>query len=254
MRNPQISVRRVADELGIPKISLHKIISDDLGMKKVCTRWVLKFLTSLQHINRVDWCEELDNCNQGPTRLFGGIVTEDETQIHHYDPLSQQEAKTWKKQGKRTPTRPQVKRSTRKLILTIFRDCEGVLLINFLSCGTAINGLYSASVLHRLYAFIREKRCGKLRRGVLLLHDNAPVHKFNITQTAIQYTGFAELDHPAYSPDLALSHYHLFSNLKNFLRDRNIETDDETITTMNHYLESFDFLETQKVDVIDRFV
>ena len=100
--------------------------------------------------------------------------------------------------------------------------------------GTTINGLYYASLLHRLCSSIREK----LRCGMLLLHDKAPVHKANITQAAIQYTDFTELNYRAYSPNLTPSDYHLFSNLKNFLGGRNFESDDETIMTANHYLQS----------------
>ena len=43
MRDRQISVRRVADELGIPKV--HEIVSNRLSMSKTCTRWVPKLLT-----------------------------------------------------------------------------------------------------------------------------------------------------------------------------------------------------------------
>ena len=76
-------------------------------MKKACTRWVLKLLTSLEHANRVDCCEELlENCIQDSTEFCGRIVTGDETWIHHYDSVSQQEAKTRKKPGEKTPTRP----------------------------------------------------------------------------------------------------------------------------------------------------
>ena len=75
-RDRQISVRHIADELRISKSSLYNIMSDYLGMKKVCTRWVLKLFTLLQHANRVDCCEELlEECDQNPTRVFGRIVT-----------------------------------------------------------------------------------------------------------------------------------------------------------------------------------
>ena len=50
----QISVRRVADEWTILKTSLDEIMSDYLGMKKICMRWVPK----LQRANGVDCCEE----------------------------------------------------------------------------------------------------------------------------------------------------------------------------------------------------
>ena len=90
-------------------------------MKKVSMRWVPKFFTSLQCASLVDCCEQqLENRNQVPTGCFGHIVTEDETWIHEYDPLSQQEAKIWKKPGEKTPTQPRVTRSPNKIIMTIF--------------------------------------------------------------------------------------------------------------------------------------
>jgi len=56
-----------------------------------------------------------------------------------------------------------------------------------------------------------------LTRGVWLLHDNAPIYKSMITREAVGDCGFVELDHPAYSPDLAPSDYFLFYNLKSHL-------------------------------------
>ena len=77
------------------KMSLYEIISDYLEMKKVCTRRVPKLLAPPQRANRVDCCEELmENCNQDPTAFFSNIMTEDQTWIYHYHPLSQQEVKT----------------------------------------------------------------------------------------------------------------------------------------------------------------
>jgi len=52
------------------------------------------------------------------------------------------------------------------------------------------------------------------------LHDNAAVHKSMIAQEAVRVhdCGFVQLDHPAYSPDLAPSDYFLFRSLKSHLR------------------------------------
>ena len=63
---------------------------------------------------------------------------------------------------------------------------------------------------------IKEKRRGKLSAGVLLLHDNAPVHMSAKSQAAIRQCGFQQLNHPPYSPDLASSDYFLFRVMKNF--------------------------------------
>ena len=55
MRNRQVSVRRLAEELTI----IHEIMNNQLGLKKVCTQWILKLLTPIQRANRVDCCQEL---------------------------------------------------------------------------------------------------------------------------------------------------------------------------------------------------
>ena len=56
--------------------------------------------------SRLLYEELLENCNQDPAGFFGRIVTRDETWICHYGSLNQQEAKSWKKPGEETPTRP----------------------------------------------------------------------------------------------------------------------------------------------------
>ena len=125
-------------------------------------------------------------------------------------------------------------------MMTIFWDRDGVLLTDYLTQGNTINGLYYASLIERLRSAILEKRRGKVSRGVLLLHDNAPVHKSNVVQAAIRQAGFAELNHPAYSPDIAPTDYHMFSHLKKFLRGKSFDSDDEVIATVESYLSDLD--------------
>ena len=83
-----------------------------------------------------------------------------------------------------------------------------------------ITGEYYANVIKQLNVAIKEKRRGKLAAGVLLLHDNAPVHKSGVAQAqaAIRECKFEQLNHLPYSPDLAPSDYYLFRNLKSHLR------------------------------------
>ena len=90
VRDRQISIRRLAEELAI----IHQIMNNHMGMKKVCRRWVLTLLTPIQHANRVDCCQELLQGSEiNPVKFFDCIVTSDESWIHHYDSLSQLEAK-----------------------------------------------------------------------------------------------------------------------------------------------------------------
>jgi hypothetical protein len=54
----------------------------------------------------------------------------------------------------------------------------------------------------------------ELSAGMLLLHDNAPVHMSAKSQAAIQQCRFQQLNHSPYSPDLAPSDYFLFRVMK----------------------------------------
>ncbi|GBP90702.1 hypothetical protein EVAR_67011_1 [Eumeta japonica] len=59
-----------------------------------------------------------------------------------------------------------------------------------------------------------QKRRGKLSRGVLFLQDNASVHTARVSRQALKDTGFSEIDHPPYSPDLAPATISFFPILK----------------------------------------
>ena len=95
-----------------------------------------------------------------------------------------------------------------------FWDEGGILLIVYLPKGQTINTEYYSSLLVQLQATLKEKRHGKVTKGVLFLHDNAPAHRALATQKKLPYLGSQCLDHPPYSPDLAPSDYHLFPGLE----------------------------------------
>ena len=58
IRDRQLSIRRLAEELTIPKTIIHEIMNNHMGMKKVCTQWILKLFTPIQRANRVDCCQQ----------------------------------------------------------------------------------------------------------------------------------------------------------------------------------------------------
>ena len=67
MRNRQIPIRRLAEELTI----IHEIMNNHMSMKKVCTRWIVKLLTPIQRTNPVDCCQELlQQSEENPDNVF----------------------------------------------------------------------------------------------------------------------------------------------------------------------------------------
>ena len=60
-----------------------------------------------------------------------------------------------------------------KVVVTIFLDAKGVIMLDFLSKRSTITGVYYANSLDQLRTAIREKRRRKFSKGILLQQDNA---------------------------------------------------------------------------------
>jgi len=96
---------------------------------------------------------------------------------------------------------------------------------------------YYSSLLVQLKDILKAKRHGKVTKGVLFLHDNAPAHRALATQKKLAYLGFECLDHPPYSLDLVPSDYHLFPGLKKQLKGRHFSSDVEVIAAVETWLD-----------------
>jgi len=88
---------------------------------------------------------------------------------------------------------------------------------------------------------LKEKPRGKVTKGVLFLHDNAPAHQTLATQNKQAHLGFQCLDHSPYSPDQAPSGYHLFPGLKKQLKVCNFSFDAEVIAPAATWLDGQTF-------------
>jgi histone-lysine N-methyltransferase SETMAR len=70
-------------------------------------------------------------------------------------------------------------------------------------------------------------RKGTETDDVLLQQQNTRPHTSAATIDAIAHLGLIVLPHPAYSPDLTPSDFHLFHKLKKDLRGQNFRSDEE---------------------------
>ena len=119
--------------------------------------------------------------------------------------------------------------SAGKVMATILWDAKGVIMLNFLPKRSTITGVYYANLLDQLRTPIREKRRGKLSKGVLLQQDNARVHTCKV---AVERNGYELIPYPAYSPDLAPSNFFLFSKLKKEICGCHFRSDEEVVTAV----------------------
>ena len=132
-------------------------------------------------------------------------MTMDETWLCHHDPDTKQQSMEWRHSGSpRPPKNPECKNPLEKFLSRFFLDQDGILLIEYLPKGQTIKADILKEKVGR----------GKVTKGVLFLHDNAPAHRPLATRKILAYLDFQNLNHPPYSPDLAPSNYHLFHGLK----------------------------------------
>ena len=97
---------------------------------------------------------------------------------------------------------------------TVFWNCQGVILVDFLPKGLAIHSEIYLESLRKLKAKIRRVRPNLDMANVLLQHDNACPHTMEPIMEPIISFGWTVIPHPPYFPDLAPSDYHLFGPMK----------------------------------------
>lgn len=250
----RVTIRHVSDVLNISYGSVQSIITERIGMHKVSARWVPRMLTQEMKQSRVTASQEnLNQWQRNPEDFLNRVVTVDETWVHHFDPETKLQSKEWKRPSSPTPRKFRHNRSAGKVMLTVFWDAQGVIMTDYLEKGATINKEYYSEELKQLREELKRKRRGKLSKGVLLLQDNAPPHTAQLSVTTASQCGYELLPHPAYSPDLAPSDFYLFPLLKESLRGRKFEDNEDVIGAVESFLDEKDpdffrqgFLELQQ--------
>ncbi|GFS05417.1 histone-lysine N-methyltransferase SETMAR [Elysia marginata] len=123
---------------------------------------------------------------------------------------------------------------------TVFWDAKGVILLDILPKGQFINAAQYCSTFDRLRDAIRRKRPGLLRRSVVLQHDNATPHSANRAQQWLQRCGWEILPHPARTPNLVPSDFHLLGPLKHHLGGMAFETGGDIVGDLKNWFAHLD--------------
>ena len=231
----QIQVEEIAQALGISHGSVSTILHDPLGVRKLTARWVPKSLSDEQMATRASVCSALLKRFRSKDDFLLRLVTVDETWFHYYEP----ENKAQSRQSPR-PKKFKTQPSTGKVMATVFWDAKGIIMLDFLPKRSTITGVYYANLLDQLRTAIREKRRGKLSKGVLLQQDNARVHTCKVAMDAVERNGYELISYPAYSPDLAPSDFFLFPNLKKDIRGLHFRSDEEVVTAVEEWVNGKD--------------
>ena len=94
-KDRRLTVRMIADEVGISKESAHRILIEVLGMRKICAKMVPRNLCGEQKENRLLICQELLDRLKRQPNFMDRAVTGDESWIFEYDPETKQQSAEW---------------------------------------------------------------------------------------------------------------------------------------------------------------
>ncbi|CAH1982235.1 unnamed protein product [Acanthoscelides obtectus] len=168
-----------------------KILNEELGVRKLVSRWIPHLLTEEQKAARVNWCQKtLDRFNSGNSKNVYSISA------------------VWVFQGEEKPTKVIRSRSVSKKMVATFVSKAG----------------------HIATIPLNEQRTVTLRkinpeRRIILHQDNAAQK----TRQYLTEENVELLDHPPYSPDLSPNDFLTFPKIKNRLRGQRFQSPEEAV-------------------------
>ena len=132
---------------------------------------------------------------------FDDVVTGDEEWVMYANPTRKHQ---WVDADEEPQPEPKGDLHPRKVMLSVWWDVKGVVMLELLPPNTIITAAYYCYQLERLSQKLSTPR--PVRDIVLFLHNARP-HTAKMTRLNLLALGWEILPHPPYSPDLAPSHY-----------------------------------------------
>ncbi len=220
--NRTLSLHNLSSITGISTHTLRQIIKKDLKLSRRTPKFMPKELTPVQKWTR--WALAHDNIKlvssqPNPDAFLRRIVTGDETWLSTFESDTKFNSLQWLSPQDKRPKKPLRIDGLKKVMMTLFFDCKGVILIEFLGPRETIDSPRYCETLRKLKEALRRKRPELWQdRSFILHHDNASPHTSDFTMERINKWNIQVLEHPPNSPDMAPCDFSLFPKLKERLR------------------------------------
>jgi len=104
LEDSRISVKSIAQQLGISRERVGTIILEDLYMWKLSAKWLPKCLNADQKRQRCQSSEQyLEFFRRDPYDFLSRLLTMNETWLYHYNPETKQQSMEWRHSGSPRP-------------------------------------------------------------------------------------------------------------------------------------------------------
>jgi histone-lysine N-methyltransferase SETMAR len=221
--DPHCSIEDISVEVGISFGSVQSILHEDLGLRKLCSRWIPHLLSTAQKQQRLETASFLvGKMKYWSQKQWDSIATGDETWLRFFEPRRKEQNKVWIASEDPRPTICKVTPSSGKALYTIFLTRQGTLLQKPVPPHRTITGTYYRDEI--LADLLSDFQKTNPTQRMWLHHDNAPAHTSAIVLEFLQENNVRIIPHPPYSPDLAICDFWIFPRLKDHLRGAKFES------------------------------
>ena len=92
----RLTIREVAEDVGIAFGTCQKILNEELQMRRVPAKFVPRLLTAEQKEDRVSVCTDLSERAQNDPNFMSSVITDDKSWVYGYDLETKQMSSQWK--------------------------------------------------------------------------------------------------------------------------------------------------------------
>ena len=223
---PFSSCRSIAKILGIPLSTVYYRLTHRLGFQNVHLKWVPHTLSDENKLmrvkNSIELLKILKSANHHSWNYF---VTGDESWFEYEYNYHQK----WIAPSEKVPQIPKVMKTSKKVMLTIFWNPHGFLVVDCLPKGETFNAHYYINNILGKLSQIGTGFPDTEERRLTVHADNARPHTAKVTTRYMACNGMKRAPHPPYSPDLAPSDFFLFGYIKKKLEGHSFSTKEELL-------------------------
>jgi len=159
----RLTIREVAEDVGIAFGTCHKILTEEMQIRRVSAKFVPRLLTAEQGGDRVSFCTDLRERAQNVPNFMSSEITCDESWVYGYDPETKKMFSQWKIASSPRPKEAwQVKSNVKNMLIEFF-DIDGLVHHEYVPREQTVNKEFYKPVLQRLREAVRRHRPEKWR-------------------------------------------------------------------------------------------
>lgn len=210
----RLSIRFIAHQLNINRQAATAILTEQLGLRKLCGKMVPKTIMEYQKQHRKSICQDIANRVKSEPEFLQRVITGDEICFYEYDAESE--------------TVPTEEKNPKYLKTTwiCFFDQRGVVHKEFVPQNQIVDNNYYVEVLERLQNSVRTNR-PQIAKNWILHHDNTSHHCALSVMEYFTANKITVLPQPLFSPDLSPCDFFLYHMLNNRIKCHHFETIDD---------------------------